>query len=120
MSLTRETATREVAKRWGAVGPNLAAYVAFRVPVRLRRVVDLTDPETAAASGVSRETLVGPDLGPCQGLAARLRAAGVEGLVTWSAANPNAKNLMVFLDQLDPTSSVGPPSRIEGTEEKGR
>lgn len=118
MSLTRETATREVVKRWGAVGPNLGAYVAFQVPVRLRRVVDLTDPQAVGALGVSRETLVGPDSSPCQALATRVRAAGVEGLVTWSAADPSGKNLVVFLDQLDPTSSVGPPVRIEGGEEK--
>lgn len=120
LSLTRDTATREVAKRWGAVGPNPAAYTAFEVPVWLRRVVDLTDPETAGALGVSPETLVGPDLAPCQALASRLRAAGVEGLLTWSAADPGGKNLVIFLDRLDPASSVGPSSQLEGSEEKDR
>lgn len=111
LSLAEETAAREVAKRWGTVGANPASYVSFQVPVRLRRVLDLTDPDVARALGVTRETLVGGDLAPCQALAARLRAAGVEGLLTWSSADPDRKNLVVFLDGLDPASTVGPAIR---------
>jgi RES domain-containing protein len=110
LSMARETAAREVARRWGAVAADPAAYVTFTVPVRLRRVVDLTGPGVAAALGLSRETLTGPDLAPGQALAARLRAAGVEGLLTWSAADPGGTNLVVFLDRLDPASAVGPPT----------
>jgi RES domain-containing protein len=115
LSLAGQTAEREVAKRWGAVGANLSAYVAVEVPVRLRRVVDLTDPDVATALGVSRDILVGADLGPCQALATRLRAAGVEGLLTWSSADPDRKNLVVFLDRLDPASTVGPATQARRT-----
>lgn len=117
LSLTRRTAALEVAKRWGAVGANRAAYVEFEVPFRLRRVVDLTDPDTAAALGVPREMLTGADLGACQALASRLRAEGVEGILTWSAADPEGKNLVIFPDQLDPASSVGPSIKLESSEE---
>ncbi|MGH7266479.1 MAG: RES family NAD+ phosphorylase [Candidatus Rokuibacteriota bacterium] len=115
LSLAEETAAREVARRWGAVAANRAAYVTVTVPVRLRRVVDLTEADVAAALGVTRETLTGGDLGPGQALAARLRAAGVEGLLTWSAADPDGTNLVVFLDRLDPASAVGPPVRAGGS-----
>lgn len=117
LSLTRRTAALEIAKRWGAVGANRAAYLEFQVPVRLRRVVDLTDPDTAAALGASRESLTGADLGPCQALAMRLRAAGIEGILTWSAADPEEKNLVIFLDRLDPASSVGPPQALGSSQE---
>jgi len=119
LSLTRRSAELEVAKRWGTVGANRAAYVEFEVPVRLRRVVDLSDPDTAAALGVSRETLTGPDLTPCQGLATRLRAAGIEGIVTWSAADAEGRNLVIFLDRLDSASSVGPPTGLGTAGEVG-
>jgi RES domain-containing protein len=112
LSLTRRTAALEVAKRWGVTRTNRAAYLVFQVPVRLRQVVDLTDPETAAALGVSRQTLTGSDLAPCQALASRLRAARVEGILTWSSADPDEKNLVVFLDRLNPGSSVGPPAAL--------
>ena len=118
LSLTRRMARLEVARRWGMVAANRAAYVEFEVPLRLRRVVDLTGAATASALGVSRETLTGPDLTPCQGLATRLRAGGVEGILTWSAADPDGKNLVVFLDQIDPASSVGPPVAL-GIGEEG-
>lgn len=117
LSLTRRTAVLEIAKRWGAIGANRAAYLELQVPVRLRRVVDLTDPGTAAALGVSRELLTGTDLAPCQALATRIRAAGVEGILTWSAADPEGKNLVIFLDQLDPASSVGSPKTLESSQE---
>ena len=112
LSLTPETADREVVKRWGTVDPNLGAYVAFQVPVELHRVVDLTDPDAATDLGVSREVLVGADLMPCQTLARRLRTAGIEGLLTWSSADCEGKNLVVFLDRLDPASSVGPATAL--------
>jgi RES domain-containing protein len=118
LSLTRRIAALEVAKRWGAAGTNRAAYVVFEVSVRLRRVVDLTDPDTAAALEVSRETLTGADLAPCQALASRLRAAGIEGILTWSSADPDGKNLVIFLDRLDPASSVGPPTVLGSLEKE--
>ena len=117
LSLTRRTATLEVAKRWGSVGANRSAYVEFEIPFRLRRIVDLTDPDTAAALGVSRETLTGSDLRECQALAGRLRAEDIEGILTWSAADPEGKNLVIFLDQLDPASSIGPPLTLDSSEE---
>ncbi len=119
VSLRRRTAGLEVAKRWGTVKANRAAYVEFSVPIRLRRVVDLTDPETAAGLGVDHEILTGNDLRPCQALATRLRAVGAEGLLTWSAADPQGKNLVIFLDHLNPGSIVGPPTRVESSEEVG-
>lgn len=119
VSLTARTAALEVAKRWGTIAANRAAYVEFAVPVRLRRVMDLTDPDTAAALGVDREMLTGNDLRPCQALATRLRAAGVEGVLTWSAADRQGKNLVIFLDNLDPRSSVGPPTMVKRSEEVG-
>ena len=119
LSLERRTAARQVAKRWGMIESNRAAYVEFEVPVRLRRVVDLTDADMASQFGVSRQTLTGPDLMPCQALAARLRAAGVEGILTWSSADPEGKNLVIFLDGLDASSSLGPPTAMRSSEERG-
>ena len=120
LSLTLKTAALEVAKRWGSVGVNRAAYVAFEVPVRLNRVVDLTNPGVVAALGVSRETLIGADLAPCRALVSRLRAAGIEGILTWSSAEPEEKNLVVFLDQLNPESSVGPPTALGSLEKEDK
>ena len=83
------------------------------------RVVMRAQAWPAAELGISREMLTGPDLIPCQALAARLRSAGAEGILTLSSADPEGKNLVVFLDRLGPSSSVGPPVAAGSERERG-
>ena len=54
------------------------------------------DFDTCDAHGITPEALVGDDYGPCQDLAARLRAEGSRGLVVPSAALPGTSNLVLF------------------------
>lgn len=102
------TAWREVTHRWRA---SASAFRVAVVRIRLRKLADLTRRSTQQRYRIDRDTLVGPEYRPCQALAQRLRANGVEAAWTYSRADqPDGRVLVVFLDGL------APPSRVERVE----
>ncbi len=77
------------------------------VKVRLRVVVDLTDPATRRRYDIDEETLTAEDYRPCQQLRRRLETEGVEGIWTYSRADrPAGRHLVVLLAQLKKGSKV--------------
>lgn len=104
LATTERTAWKEVTFRWGA---NRAAYRVAEVLVKLEKLIDLTQASTQHRYGVNEAILKGDDYGPCQQLAKRLRAEGVEGILTFSRADqPDGRQVVVFLDLLGDQSRV--------------
>ncbi|OFW02904.1 MAG: hypothetical protein A3G20_09220 [Acidobacteria bacterium RIFCSPLOWO2_12_FULL_59_11] len=107
---SRATAWKEVQDHWNA---DPKSYGMAVVSVRLRRIADLTEPSVQARYGIDRRGLTGLDYELCQKLTRRLRAEGFEGLWTFSKADsPGGRQLVIFLDQLQPDSSI----RVSGVE----
>lgn len=107
LSEQQETCWREIEAKIGArvVREN---YNVFEVEVDLGKVADLTEQESLVALGVTLQDLVRGDWSVCQGLARRLRDEGFEAILTWSAADRDAKNLVIFKDLLRDDSKLGP------------
>jgi RES domain-containing protein len=91
------------------------------IAVRLRRVLDLTDPAVRAAWGLTREDLASDDCARCQEAATVAREDGYEAIRYPSVAvvladlvagaatpadAPVADNLAIFADRLHPGSDV--------------
>lgn len=91
--------------RKATAGRRLGPFVLATVRVDLQRVLDLTDHAVLQRLGLRPDDLVGSDWGPTQELGRRAREAGFEALLVPSAAAPGA-NLVLFLDHLDPISSL--------------
>lgn len=99
-----DTAWKEVTYRWKA-DPN--SYCMVEVMVELTKIIDLTDPSIQKKYGVDASLLIGEDYGPCQKIAALLRAEGVEAIRTFSKAHSaDGRQLVVFLDCLAKGSHV--------------
>jgi RES domain-containing protein len=64
----------------------LAPRALLTLAVRLRRVLDLTDPAARAAWGLTPEALAGDDYARCQEVALAARADGYEAIRYPSAA----------------------------------
>jgi RES domain-containing protein len=104
LAASAETAWREVTFHWKG-NPN--AYRIVRVECRLSKILDLTEPAVQAAYGVNGSILTGVDYVPCQALARRAREEGFEAIWTFSAADqPDGRQLVVFLDQLQRSSAI--------------
>ncbi len=88
-----------------AAGRTLSSFVLASVKVRLNRVLDLTDRAVLHRLGLRPTDLVAPDWGLTQELSRLAHEAGFEALLVPSAAAPGT-NLVLFLDNLDPASSI--------------
>ncbi len=104
-SLEALTALKEVAKglRLRGIDPEQFpkdAYWIYELEVRLEAVLDLTDPDVLQKSGFQQDSLTGTDINATREIATQARERGCEALVVPSAANPNSKNLVIFLDKL--------------------
>lgn len=130
LALAPETATAELRRRAAQLGVPLTALAPrtmLTLAVRLRRVLDLTDPAVRAAWGLTAEDLASDDYARCQEVAVAARADGYEAVRYPSAAvarerlvrevaraapsDPpegrlGAENLAVFADALHPGSDV--------------
>jgi len=121
VALAPETATAELWRRAEQLGVPVAALAPRAMltrAVRLRRVLDLTDPAVRDAWGLTAEDLAGGDYARCQEAAVAARADGYEAIRYPSAAvarggggggEPaagDADNLAVFADALHPGSDV--------------
>lgn len=105
-SLEAPTALKEVAKglRLRGIDPEQFpedAYWIYELEVRLEAVLDLTDPDVVQKSGFQQSSLTGADVNATREIAAQARERGYEALLVPSAAAPNSKNLVIFLDKLD-------------------
>lgn len=104
LAVRPETAWKEVEFHWH---PAPETYRMVEVSAKVKRVADLTDPAIRRTYDVNITTLVGDDHEPCRRLARRLRAEGFEALWTFSRADqPQGRQLVVFLDRLNPGSYV--------------
>jgi RES domain-containing protein len=105
LAASLQTAWAEVRYRWNA---NKEAYRMAEVRVRVRNIVDLTDPVTRRRYGIDETTLIADEHRPCQQLRKRLEAEGVEALWTYSRADqPAGRQLVVLqLHQLQEGSTI--------------
>ena len=123
VALASETATAELRRRAEQLGVPinaLAPRAMLTLAVRLRRVLDLTDPAVREAWGLTAADLARDDYARCQDAAAAARADGYEAIRYPSAAVARegggpaagapatnaADNLAVFADALHPGSDV--------------
>jgi RES domain-containing protein len=82
-ALAPETAAAELRRRAAQLGvpvSALAPRVMLTIAVRLRRVLDLTDPAVRAAWGLTREDLASDDCARCQEAATVAREDGYEAI----------------------------------------
>ena len=104
-SLEAATAAKEVAGglRQRGVDPKQfpqGAYWIYELDVTLDAVLDLTDPDVLQTTGIPQGSLIGTDVNATRKIAAQARERGYEALLVPSAAAPNSKNLVIFLDKL--------------------
>jgi RES domain-containing protein len=117
VSLSRETAVRELRRRAQRLAIDVADLLPrtmLRLRVDLERVLDLTNPSTATAWGVSAAQLRSDDLAPCQEVARAARRNGYEA-IRYPAASGTGVNVAIFLDRLHAGSTVAVLSADELT-----
>jgi RES domain-containing protein len=98
LAFRSQTARLEVSGRFPRF--KRTSFRMLRVSAELQCVIDLTDPAIRRRYGMTRRSLVERDHARCQQLAERLRAEGVEAIVTFSRADGEGRQLVVFLDRL--------------------
>lgn len=104
LAASADTAWEEVTYRWQA---DRTSYRMVEVIVKVNKIVDLTDLSTRERYSVDMDVLTAEEYGPCQQLANRLRAEGVEAMWTFSKADyPDGRQLVVFLNRLSEGSYV--------------
>jgi RES domain-containing protein len=94
-SLDPVTASKEVARGW-----------IYELEVEIEGVLDLTSPDILQRIEVTSDALTGGDLKVLRSIAAEGRDNGFEALLVPSAAAPDSKNLVIFLDRLPRTPNV--------------
>jgi RES domain-containing protein len=100
------TAWKEVLARLGAKREHFLV-IEVEVEVDKLKVVDLTDPAVQAKYHVNTNLLIDVDHGPCQALAVRLRAEGIQAIWTFSRADyPEGRQLVIFLDLVDADACI--------------
>ncbi len=108
-SLDAATATKEVARglRQRGVDPTQfpsGAWWIYELEVKIETVLDLTDPDVLQKAGMQTDAVAGGEVHATRQLAAEARRRSYQALLVPSAAAPESKNLVVFLDKL-----LGPP-----------
>lgn len=108
-SLDAATATKEVARGLTQRGVDptqfpSGAWWIYELEVKIEKVLDLTDSAVLQKAGTQREALTGGEVHATREIAAEARRRSYEALLVPSAAAPESKNLVVFLDKLS-----GPP-----------
>ncbi len=122
-SLEATTAAKEVARglRQRGVDPEKfpeGSWWIYELEVNLEVVLDLTDPDVLRTSGIRQDSLTGTDINATRQMAAEARERGYEAVLVPSAAVPNSKNLVIFVDRLPLPPKVlssRPVSLREGT-----
>ena len=119
VALSPETAVAELHRRAEHLGvpvSALAPRTMLTLTVRLRRVIDLTEPSVRAEWGLDEADMSADDHARCQEVALAARADGYEAIRYPSAARPHPvdaaahaasdDNLAIFADRLHPGSDV--------------
>lgn len=104
-SLEATSAAKEVARglRQRGVDPKgfpEGSWWIYELNVNLEAVLDFTDADVLRASGIQGDSLTGIDLKATREIAAEARERRYEALLVPSAAAPDSKNLVIFLDRL--------------------
>ena len=104
-SLEASTAAKEVARglRLRGIDPEQfpeERWWVYELEVKLEGILDLTDPDVLQRSGIRQDSLTGTDVNATRQIAAQARARDYQALLVPSAAAPNSKNLVIFLDRL--------------------
>lgn len=77
------------------------AWWVYELEVRLKSVLDLTDPAVLERSGIPAGSLTGIDVNATRRIAADAREQSYEALLVPSAAVPASKNLVIFFDRVN-------------------
>ncbi|TAM91134.1 RES domain-containing protein [bacterium] len=117
-SFRRETALREFTQYYSDADPISLALMGS-LAVSLGRVVDLTDAVLISRLGFTRKQLTAISIPGIPQPAARLgdtaSSIGIDGLVVWSAVDPDQQNLVIF-----PQNATGANPVLLVTEMKRR
>jgi RES domain-containing protein len=110
-SLDPVTASKEVARglRQRGIDPSQfppGSWWIYELEVEIEGVLDLTSPDILQRIEVTSDALTGGDLKVLRSIAAEGRDNGFEALLVPSAAAPDSKNLVIFLDRLPRTPNV--------------
>jgi RES domain-containing protein len=110
-SLESTTAAQEVARglRQRGIDPEQfpeGAWWLYELEVELEAVLDLTDPNVLERIGIRQDALTDTETNAAREIAAHAREQGYEALLVASAAVPNSKNLVIFLDKLQTRPNV--------------
>lgn len=107
-TLDRETCIGELereARRRGLDIEDLQPREIFSLKVRLKKVLDLTDPKVISLLGISKEDLTLEDCTLPRKIADAARKLGYEAILSPSAAS-KGKNLNIYLDMMHEDSVV--------------
>jgi RES domain-containing protein len=105
------TATKEVARglKQRGIDPSQfppGSWWVYELEVEIEAVLDLTSPDILQRIEVKSETLTGADIQVPRSIAVEAREKGFGALLVPSAADPESKNLVIFLDKLPGTPNV--------------
>ena len=99
-STSLETCRCEVMHHLGGIALHNIVEVEFEVD--LERVIDLTDPKQCEDLGIEPDDLLKDNQAIPQSVAKRLRRQGVQAILVPSARDHAGKNMVLFLENLDP------------------
>ncbi len=99
-STSLATCHREVVHHLGGFALHNMVEVEFEVD--LERVIDLTDLKQCEDLGIEPDDLLADNHAIPQSVAKRLRRKGVEAILVPSARDHDGKNMVLFLENLDP------------------
>ena len=99
-STSLATCRREVMHHLGGIALHNMVEVEFEVD--LERVIDLTDPKQCEDLGIEPDDLLKDNHAIPQSVAKRLRRQGVQAILVPSARHHAGKNMVLFLENLDP------------------
>lgn len=100
LSFDQATCQKEVSHHLGNVVP-LRNMAALEYEVEVDAVVDLTRETERKKYGVTLDGLLAESYGMAQATAQRARAGGAQALIVPSARDPKAKNVVLFLENID-------------------
>lgn len=105
------TASKEVSRglKQRGIDPSQfppGSWWVYELEVEIETALDLTNPDILRTIEVLVETLTGADIQVPRSIAGEAREKGFGALVVPSAAAPDSKNLVIFLDKLPGTLNV--------------
>jgi len=108
-SMDRKTAEAEVEYRLGMPASSLKDFRATAIAVKLGAILDLTDPNVQKEMGIDSSEITSDkpaDKEKLLKIADDARSQDYEAILAYSARDPLGKNLIIFLDKLNKSSSI--------------